>query len=283
MSNTAVPAPHPRLLRPFAPRPQISHVVFDFDGTLSWLRHGWPEIMLNLFLEYFPIVPGDDLDAIKRELITDILSLNGQPTVFQMRSFEQRALAKGGRPPRPEELLVEYQFRLDAVIEDRTDRIRDGSAFPDHFVVFGARALLRRLAERDVTLHILSGTHIDRVLEEAALLQLDDFFEDRIVGSPADATGFSKRMIFDRILAEEGIRGDQLLSFGDGPVEIKHTSELGGIAVGVASDEDENGSGRCDHWKEKQLTEAGAHIMMADYHDPDAILDLLFGTPPEIA
>jgi phosphoglycolate phosphatase-like HAD superfamily hydrolase len=28
----------------FSLRPQISHVVFDFDGTLSWLRHGWAEI-----------------------------------------------------------------------------------------------------------------------------------------------------------------------------------------------------------------------------------------------
>lgn len=283
MSSPAAPNSYPRQLRPFAPRPQISHVVFDFDGTLSWLRHGWPEIMLNLFLEYFPIHPGDDLNAIKRDLINDILSLNGQPTVFQMRSFAQRAIARGGRPPRPEELLVEYQFRLDEVIDERTDRIKDGSAFPDHFVVFGGRAMLRRLAERDVTLYILSGTHIERVLEEAALLQVADFFEDRIFGSPADATGFSKRMVFDRILAEEGIRGDQLLSFGDGPVEIHHTAELGGIAVGVASDEDENGSGKCDPWKEKQLTEAGAHLMMADYRDPDAIIDRLFGVPPTIA
>ena len=283
MSNPAATNSYPSLLRPFAPRPQISHVVFDFDGTLSWLRHGWPEIMLNLFLEYFPIRPGDDLAAIKQELITDILSLNGQPTVFQMRSFVERALAKGGRPPKPEELLVAYQFRLDEVIDERTDRIKDGSAFPDHFVVFGARALLRRLAELNVTLYVLSGTHIERVLEEAALLQLADFFEDRIFGSPADATGFSKRMVFDRILAEEGIRGDQLLSFGDGPVEIHHTSELGGIAVGVASDEDQNGSGQCDPWKEKQLTAAGAHMMLADYRDPDAILDQIFGAPPAIA
>jgi hypothetical protein len=33
----------------FSPHPQISHVVFDFDGTLSWLRHSWPEIMYELF------------------------------------------------------------------------------------------------------------------------------------------------------------------------------------------------------------------------------------------
>ena len=40
-------------------RPQISHVVFDFDGTLSWLRHGWPEIMLRLFREHLPRRAGE--------------------------------------------------------------------------------------------------------------------------------------------------------------------------------------------------------------------------------
>ena len=39
----------------FSPRPQISHVVFDFDGTLSWLRHGWPEMMVQLLEEYLPV------------------------------------------------------------------------------------------------------------------------------------------------------------------------------------------------------------------------------------
>ena len=38
----------------FSARPQISHVVFDFDGTIAWLKHGWPDIMANLLLAYFP-------------------------------------------------------------------------------------------------------------------------------------------------------------------------------------------------------------------------------------
>ena len=42
--------------------------------------------------------------------------------------------------------------------------------------------------------------------EEAALLQLAPFFEDRIHGSPPDATGFTKRMVLERILAEVAAR-----------------------------------------------------------------------------
>ncbi|MGA2035719.1 MAG: hypothetical protein ABSG68_26010 [Thermoguttaceae bacterium] len=28
----------------FRPRPQISHVLLDFDGTLSLIRQGWQEV-----------------------------------------------------------------------------------------------------------------------------------------------------------------------------------------------------------------------------------------------
>ena len=267
----------PRRLRDFAPRPEIAHVVFDFDGTLSWLRHGWPDIMVNLFLEYFPFRPGDDPVAIRERLLAEILSLNGQPTLQQMRLFSGQMSALGAMVPRPEELLVEYQWRLDEVIEERSQRVIDGLAFPDHFVVFGARALLRQLAERNIALTILSGTLEDRVREEAALLQLAPFFEDRIYGSPPDSTGFTKRMVLERILADYGLVGGQLLSFGDGPVEIRHTADLGGLSVAVASDEEVNGSGVPAPRKARQLTEAGAHLLVADYRNPDELLDLLLG------
>ena len=38
----------------FAPRPGISHVLFDFDGTLSLIRQGWPEVMVPMFVEMLP-------------------------------------------------------------------------------------------------------------------------------------------------------------------------------------------------------------------------------------
>ena len=37
----------------FAPRPQISHVLFDFDGTLSLIREGWPDVMVPMFAHSF--------------------------------------------------------------------------------------------------------------------------------------------------------------------------------------------------------------------------------------
>ena len=39
---------------PLEPRPEISHVLFDFDGTLSLIRQGWPEVMVPMFVEAIP-------------------------------------------------------------------------------------------------------------------------------------------------------------------------------------------------------------------------------------
>ncbi|MBP9902482.1 MAG: HAD family hydrolase, partial [Verrucomicrobia bacterium] len=47
----------------FAPRPQISHVLFDFDGTLSIIREGWPDVMVQMFVEMLPALPGETPEA----------------------------------------------------------------------------------------------------------------------------------------------------------------------------------------------------------------------------
>ncbi len=54
----------------FAPRPGISHVLFDFDGTLSLIREGWTEVMVAMFLEMLPRRP-DQTDAEIRRQLTD--------------------------------------------------------------------------------------------------------------------------------------------------------------------------------------------------------------------
>ena len=50
------------LPRPLEPRPEISHVLFDFDGTLSLIRQGWPEVMVPMFVEALPRRPGETED-----------------------------------------------------------------------------------------------------------------------------------------------------------------------------------------------------------------------------
>ena len=261
--------------RSFAPRPQISHVIFDFDGTVSWLRHGWPGIMTRLFREHLALNPGERETDLDELLINDILSLNGKPSIHQMLKLADRARERNQTAPDPERLLQEYERRLDDVIDERSRKLAQTGTMPDEFVVHGARPLLKKLRRRGLTLIILSGTVEHRVREEAQLLGLAGYFGSHIYGS--GGADFSKKGVIDRLLREETIEGEQLLSFGDGPVEISNTREIGGRAIGVASDENENGSGRVDPWKRKQLLEAGADAVIADYRAPDELLKIIFG------
>jgi len=81
--------------------------------------------------------------------------------------------------------------------------------------------------------------------------------------------------------AENGISGEQLLSFGDGYVEIENTRQVGGLAVAVASDEAHNGSGNVDEWKRQRLLGVGADVVIPDYRDAAALLAVLTGEAPQ--
>ena len=246
---------------------KVTHVVFDFDGTLSWLRHGWPELMLEVFEKNMPPSLSTRDSETRGELTTLILALNGKPTIEQMRAFAEWSLSQGGAQLDPEQLRVTFQDRLDAQIRERTAQVYSKTVAPDAYVVAGARALLEFLAERGVQLFVLSSTVEHRVREEAELLGIAHFFGERIHGSPLDPSQFTKRAVFERILAEAGISGEQLLAFGDGPVEIAEAVRLGGAAVAVCSDENHNGSGVCDPWKFNQLRAAGAHAALPDFRN----------------
>jgi phosphoglycolate phosphatase-like HAD superfamily hydrolase len=259
----------------FSPRPQVSHVVFDFDGTLSWLRHGWPEIMVQLFQEHLPGQTGEAARGLHELLLDDVLSLNGKASIHQMHRGVERLREHGGKPPSPEALLQEYQRRLDAIIEERTEAILSGRARPDEFVVHGGRSFLEGLSRRGLTLVILSGTAEHRVKEEAELLGLARYFGAHIYGGTADAAQSSKRAVIGRLLSEERVPGEHLLSFGDGPVETQLTKEAGGMAVAVASDEEQNGSGRMQPQKRKLLTAAGADAVIPDYRDATALIETI--------
>jgi phosphoglycolate phosphatase len=258
-------------------RPEISHVVFDFDGTLSWLRHGWPAVMMEIFRRHLPRSPDENDEAVDALLHGITLGMNGQPTIRQMIRFHEEARARGGQPPGPEALLHEYQSRLDAEIAARTGEIRNGHARPDDYVVFGGRALLEKLRDDGLTLIILSGTIEHRVKEEAEVLGLTGYFGGHIYGSTPDPFQFSKRKVFDRLMTAEQLTGAHLLSFGDGGVELQTTKELGGVAVAVCSDEDHNGSGVIDPIKRQQLTAAGADVLIPDFRDAGALIDHLRG------
>mgnify|MGYP006261955951 FL=1 len=78
-------------------------------------------------------------------------------------------------------------------------------------------------------------------------------------------------------MAEDGFTGEQLIMFGDGVAEIKATRNLGGLSIGVCSDEVVNGSGVVDQSKRDILLPAGADAIIADYRDPELLTQTVLG------
>jgi len=263
----------------FAPRPDISHVLFDFDGTLSLIRQGWPEVMVPMFAEFLPPLPGESEAARRQLCFEDIMRLNGKQTIYQMIQLAARIRERGGTPRDPLWYKHEYLRRLDARIAARKEGLRRGTIRPDDLLVFGARPVLEYLTARGLPLYLASGTDEPFVWEEARLLDIARYFGRRIYGALDDYKSFSKKMVIERILRDNRIPGAQLLSFGDGYVEIQNTKEVGGLAVAVASDEAHNGSGRFDEWKRQRLLGVGADVVIPDFRDARQLLALILGTP----
>lgn len=259
-------------------RPGIRLAVFDFDGTLSWLRHGWPGMMTSAFFDLLP--PGcRDLPALGHDLLLDdILALNGHPAIKQCERLAQIAKSAGIKNvPDGETIRTEFQRRLDAAIVERIESLRSGKAEPKDFIIVGAIPLLTHLQASGIEVAILSSTVQPRVIEEAGLLGLAPYFGTQIFGGTGDPRQFSKRAIFERMLEERGLTGEALLSFGDGPVEIAATKELGGLAIAVCTDEDVNGSGKMDARKWEQLMGTGAIAAVADFREAITLVNKILG------
>ena len=246
----------------FRPHWPIRHVLFDFDGTLSFVRAGWAEVMRAMFTEHLGV-------EHHASALANIMRLNGQPTIRQMEWLAAELRAQARTAAEPEHYLEEFLRRLQAVIDQRLTGDRELALVP------GARALLEMLRARGLTLHLASGTDERAVRREMAPLGIDHLFEGRIHGAPDDPRLFSKQAIIDAILRDHSLPGNALLSFGDGPVETEHTHRVGGLAVAVASDETELGSGRIDESKRTLLFASGAEVVIPDYREAAPLLDLL--------
>lgn len=261
----------------FKARPEITHVLFDFDGTLSIIREGWPVVMLGMFEEFLPKRADDNPEALRRMLMDDMMGLNGKQTIYQMIRFAERVTERGGKAEEPLWYKHEYLRRLGAKIEARIEGLRTGKIPRDQFLVYGSITLLEDLRRRGLSLCLASGTDEQFVKAEAELLGVTGFFGSQIYGAKDDYKSFSKKMVIERLLKENAIDGRKLLAFGDGYVEIQNTKEAGGLAVAVASDEANNGSGKVDEWKRKRLLGVGADVVVPDYRDARALLKSIFG------
>jgi len=253
------------------------HVLFDFDGTVSLIREGWPEVMVPMMVEVLLETGTRETPEELYRLAYDfVMQLNGKQTIYQMIRLAEEVAKRGGKPRDPLEYKQVYHDRLMQRIHSRREGLRSGRLRPEDMVVPGAFDLLRRLRERGVHLYLASGTDEKYVWEEARLLGLDPFFGEHIYGALDDYKSFSKAKVIERILEKNRVEGDRLLGFGDGYVEIQNVKAVGGTAVAVASDE-AGRSGEPDPWKRDRLIGVGADLVIPDYREADRLVAYLWG------
>ncbi|MDO5580757.1 MAG: haloacid dehalogenase-like hydrolase [Planctomycetia bacterium] len=252
---------------------QFKAALFDFDGTLSLVREGWQNIMVPYFCEVLSATGGDSAE-IERTVHDFVDKITGKQTIYQCIYLAEEVQRRGGSPLEPLLYKKEYLRRLDERIANRVSDLKAGKAEPDDFVVPGGRKFLELLRNAGIDLYLASGTDEFYVKQEADLLDLTRYFNGGVYGAQDDYKTFSKAMVIERLIRINDLPGEKLIGFGDGYVEIENVREVGGYAVGMATNEaDRKG---IDAWKRNRLLEAGADLIVPDFSDSKRLFDFIF-------
>jgi phosphoglycolate phosphatase len=264
------------IIREVRPRINFLHVLFDFDGTLSLIREGWPEVMVPMMMEEILATgTSESPEEIYRHCHDFVMRLNGKQTIYQMMQLAEEIRARDKQPEDPLIYKQRYHDRLMEKIKNRRDALRHGNARPEDYLVPGALDMLSALRHRGLPMYLASGTDQRYVQEEAELLGLFPYFGRYVYGAIDDYRSYSKKMVIERILRENNVDGSVLLGFGDGYVEIENIKSSGGVAVAVASDE-AGRSGKPDAWKRDRLIGVGADLVIPDFREKATLLGYLF-------
>jgi rfaE bifunctional protein kinase chain/domain len=260
----------------------IEHCIFDHDGTISTLREGWETVMEPMMVR---AILGAEYENASGALLADVTRkvrllidrTTGIQTLMQMRGLVDLVRAAGFVPQG--EILDEHGYKqifnddLMKLIQRRVAKLANGELQSTDFQIKNAGALLYELHKRGIKLYLASGTDQADVVAEATAMGYADLFEGRIFGSVGDIKADAKKMVLERIVRENNLAGHQFATFGDGPVEMRETQKVGGLCIGVASDEL-----RRFGWnaaKRTRLIRAGASLLVPDFSQLNALLKVI--------
>ena len=275
-SNMPLPA---ELVNPAVRRGPFRAVLFDFDGTLSLIREGWPHVMVGMMVEQLRAMGliREPEPALWVHLDRLVMNQNGAPTIRQMEVFADDVRRRSGTPADPRQYLADYLGRLMVSVTARWRALESGEERARDWVVPDAHAILSNLHNRGVSLHVASGTDYNHVAHEARLLDVAAFFSTGINAPKDNDPSFDKSAVIARILDELGIQGEELLGYGDGVVETREVKCAGGVAIGVASSEPGTGKGIVNAEKRARLIAAGADLIIPDYSQQHDLVAWLWG------
>jgi len=257
--------------------PKFKSALFDFDGTVSLIRSGWQDVMIPYFVEVLSAVKGEnETDADILQIVRDFVdTLTGKQTIFQCIRLDEEVVKRGGEHQDPLVYKHEYLRRLSEKTKDRIKGLENGTINPEELIVPGCHEFVNALKANGITCRLASGTDEVDVLREAKLLGLDKLFDGRVYGAHDGVLECSKELVIKSLIEEEGIKPEELISFGDGYVEIELVANLGGYTVGVATDEEKKMG--VNDWKRNRLKAAGADMIIPDFKGAQRLIKYIGG------
>jgi rfaE bifunctional protein kinase chain/domain len=261
----------------------IKHAIFDNDGTVSTLREGWELIMAPMMIK---AVLGDKYQEADESMYNKVKGAvnelidktTGIQTLKQMKMLLGLIREFGFVPE--DQMLDEYGYKeiynndLMEMEKKSEEKLHSGELMVEDFTIKNSLPFIKKLYDKGIKLYLTSGTDEADVKHEASVLGYDSLFEGRIYGATGDINVEAKKQVLDGILDSIGdSEAASIVTFGDGPVEIRETHKRGGTTVGVASNELKRFG--LNQSKRTRLIKAGADIIIPDFSQSVQLTGLL--------
>ncbi len=250
--------------------------VFDHDGTVSTIRHGWEKIMRAVMIEaitgdYYASLSAEKIAAIYADIDAMIEKTTGIQTIVQMQMLADMVKRYGYVPADKIKTAAEYKkiytAALNRAVDKKYARIAAGINDASDFTMKGSLEFIESLGQAGIKVYLASGTDLVDVRKETDAFGTSELFTGGIFGSVGDISSDPKKTVMRNIIksisfAENG-ESIRAVVFGDGPVEIREGRKNGFLTVGVLSDENQRFG--LNLKKRERLVLAGADILIPDF------------------
>jgi len=260
----------------------IKHAVFDHDGTISALRQGWEGVMEPVMIK---AILGDHYASADETLYHKVVNRvqqfidrsTGIQTIVQMEGLIDLVEEFGIVPK--DKILDKFGYKeiyndaLMEMVNKRINKLKTAELDVSDYIIKGSLEFLKLLRAKNVMLYLASGTDKEDVVNEANSMGYADLFNGGIYGAIGDITKYSKKLVLNKIIKDNNLHGSELITVGDGPVEMRECRKVGGIAIGVASDEIRRYGLNTE--KRKRLIRSGAHLIIPDFSQATQLFNFL--------
>src|SRR5258707_5198548 len=125
------------------PRGRFRSVLFDFDGTLSLIREGWPQVMIPMMVQVLQETGTAESEPELFAAVEDfVMRLNGRQTIYQMIQLADEVRRRGGRPCDPLAYKHCYHDLLMQRIQSRLAALQTAQALAADWMVPDSQVFL---------------------------------------------------------------------------------------------------------------------------------------------